>query len=410
MREPISDIEARAPDWPVDYILLKLAARCNIACTYCYWFRDQTVYDKPKTLLPEVETALIEKLERHIRTHGLKNFFILFHGGEPLLFGKRRFAALCAQLRDVEKRCDFKLKLAVTTNGILVDEDWARLFHEHQVGVTISVDGPTDVNDRRRVDFRGRGTYERVLRGVAALRGAGLEPGFLAVCDPQVDPGRICSFFLDEIGTKQFDILVPDRTHEDPPLPIGDFYTALFDLWHDRYAAEGVHIRFLESIAKGLLGFESRSESIGFGPNITTTLHTDGSLESLDVLRIGGDGLTASSFNILTHELQEARHDPFWREALHASLNLHDTCRACPYHFACGGGHLASRWSNAKRLDNPSAHCDELKKIFQHTWNRIAPDLYFETPAGRVELAQAFPGAMRGSCPPPNATAFRDAS
>lgn len=29
------------------FVLVKLASRCNIACTYCYWFRDDEVYKKP---------------------------------------------------------------------------------------------------------------------------------------------------------------------------------------------------------------------------------------------------------------------------------------------------------------------------------------------------------------------------
>ena len=36
------------------FILVKLAARCNINCSYCYWFRDKSVYDLPK-ILPDEE-------------------------------------------------------------------------------------------------------------------------------------------------------------------------------------------------------------------------------------------------------------------------------------------------------------------------------------------------------------------
>ncbi len=28
-------------------IVLKVASRCNLACTYCYWFRDGAVYQMP---------------------------------------------------------------------------------------------------------------------------------------------------------------------------------------------------------------------------------------------------------------------------------------------------------------------------------------------------------------------------
>src|SRR5262245_55456007 len=38
---------------PFAFVLVKLASRCNINCTYCYWFRDAEVYNKPAVLTIE---------------------------------------------------------------------------------------------------------------------------------------------------------------------------------------------------------------------------------------------------------------------------------------------------------------------------------------------------------------------
>jgi hypothetical protein len=37
-------------DQPISQLLVKVAARCNIDCSYCYWFRDAAVHDKPKLM------------------------------------------------------------------------------------------------------------------------------------------------------------------------------------------------------------------------------------------------------------------------------------------------------------------------------------------------------------------------
>src|SRR5579871_3011754 len=37
-------------DQPISQLLVKVATRCNIDCSYCYWFRDASVYDKPKLM------------------------------------------------------------------------------------------------------------------------------------------------------------------------------------------------------------------------------------------------------------------------------------------------------------------------------------------------------------------------
>lgn len=370
--------DSNSGEYVFSYILLKLAMRCNLDCTYCYWFTDESVYRKPAILRQDVEEAFIERLAAHVTKYELDEFYILLHGGEPLLFGKDRFLSFGYHLRQLEKRLNFRLQLGVTTNGVLIDAEWADILRALKVGVTVSIDGPQAIHDRYRVDFRGRGTFDRVLPAFAILRKAGIEPGVLAVCNPDRDPHELIRFFVDTVGSKRFDILVPDTNHEQPRSPIARFYTRLFDLWYDRYAQEGVEIRFIDSITKGLLGRESHSESIGYGPITTFTMLTDGSLEPLDVARTAGTAFTRTEYNILTHDFQSVQGDPLWRELYSASLNLAPACRRCSYHFACGGGHIASRWSKVNRFDNPSSYCDDFKQIFSHAWERIIPDLEIE--------------------------------
>src|SRR6516165_9930628 len=101
---------------PVAFVLVKLASRCNINCTYCYWFRDAEVYKKPAVLTPEAEDAFCQRLEEHIREFNLPVFLLVFYGGEPLLFPKRRFDALLKKLRDIEQRTGCVIKRGLTTN------------------------------------------------------------------------------------------------------------------------------------------------------------------------------------------------------------------------------------------------------------------------------------------------------
>src|SRR5215203_3078682 len=162
------------------YLLLKLAARCNFNCTYCYWFRDESVYDRPPILTAEAESSLLEKLESHVVRHNLEYFSVLFHGGEPLLFGKRRFVALLDRLALIQQRTGCKIRLSITTNGSLIDNEWAHLFRYFNVNPTVSIDGPPEIHDRARIDRAGRPTHIRVIRGLNLLRKVGIEPGVLS--------------------------------------------------------------------------------------------------------------------------------------------------------------------------------------------------------------------------------------
>src|SRR5271167_398303 len=54
---------------PISQLLVKVAARCNIDCSYCYWFRDAAVYDKPKLMSADVLRRLLQRIEEHVSEH-----------------------------------------------------------------------------------------------------------------------------------------------------------------------------------------------------------------------------------------------------------------------------------------------------------------------------------------------------
>jgi uncharacterized protein len=380
-------------------IIVKLASSCNLNCRYCYWFRDSEVYRKPRLLGLDVEDAFLHKLSAHLARYDLRRFSIEFHGGEPLLFGKQRFAGLCRRLNDLGTASGASIGLGVTTNGVLVDAEWAGLFQDLGVWVTLSIDGSARIHDRNRVGFAGEGTHAQVIDGLNMLRARGIEPGVLAFCDPATDPAEVLDALVNDLGITRLDILLPDATHDDSPPSVAAYGKKLFTLWYEHYSRRGIEISLPEEIARGLLGLRSRTEGIGYGPITTLTLMTDGGLEPLDVLRIAGHNFTKTVFNIKDHDLQDAQRDPLWQEVRRASLELPAVCRACPFLLPCGGGYLPTRWSRAGRFDNPSVYCDDLKAVFRHAWALISRDLRIEDRAEVLASPTLLPpGQQSGLC------------
>ena len=70
-------------------VVLKIASRCNINCSYCYVYNkgDLSYLKQPKIMSSEVVNALIVKAKNHCEAHNLDYFEFIFHGGEPLLTG-----------------------------------------------------------------------------------------------------------------------------------------------------------------------------------------------------------------------------------------------------------------------------------------------------------------------------------
>jgi uncharacterized protein len=374
---------------PINTLIVKLAARCNMKCTYCYWFRDHDVLARPARMPDAVVDAFVARLQTHMARPDVDRMTVVLHGGEPLLFGKPRFARLCRRLREAEQATGTDLSLHITTNGILIDDEWAALFRAFDLGVTVSIDGPPEVHDTHRPDLRGRPTHQSVVAGIRQLRAMGIEPGVLSVCDPGSAPDALFSHLVDELDVRGFDVLIPDATHEDHPASVARFYQGLFDAWWRRFgegvpADDGngeVRIRFFDGAIRALAGYWSGIESVGYGPVESATVCTDGAIEVQDVCRIAGDGSTVSPLNVLTDDLDDIRADRLWQELWQASVELAPACQGCPFERSCGGGHIASRWSNARRFDNPSVYCHDLQAILTHIWDRVGPTLRYEVTA-----------------------------
>ena len=98
------------------------------------------------------------------------------------------------------------------------------MLKTHEVAVSISLDGPPEINDKYRVDFKGNDTLAQTLKGLECLRKGGVEPSLISVCNPATDPEKVLAFVVNELGFTEFDILPPDATHIDNPPPIADYF------------------------------------------------------------------------------------------------------------------------------------------------------------------------------------------
>jgi uncharacterized protein len=367
---------------PISQMLVKVATRCNIDCSYCYWFRDATVYDKPKLMSEEVLHRLLQRTEEHVAKHSLVDFPIILHGGEPLLWGVENFHRIAEACEAISSRTGCEIPIAVTTNGVLIDDDWLNCFEAHNISVAISLDGPAHIHDIHRRTFQGTGTHAAVERAARMLASRDIGTIALAVCNPAHPPKQYVEFFA-ECGIANYDIMIPDATVDETPPSIAAFYNGLFDLWLGANRDKPtVNIRIISDMITALLGSNSQTEGVGYKPVELCTIMTDGSVEAHDVLRIAGDGFTQTTFNIFEHAIDEVRNEPRWRAARNASIKLCEKCQHCKFMSACGGGYLPHRFSKKNGYDNPSVYCDDLYSMFENMQSVLESQLYISKPGG----------------------------
>lgn len=363
----------RNPPPPINELILKLASRCNINCSYCYWFRDPLVMSSPKIIQPDVITAFITKLSEHVSHYAMKRFSITFHGGEPTLFPLERFEALCHSLKTVELTTDCQISLSMQSNGLLIDKRWIDILKKYDVVLGISMDGEQQVHDKYRIDHKGRGTYLKTVAAIKRIREAGLSVYILSVADPKTGATKFVKHLVDQLGINQFDSLIPCLHHENKVESIANYYCDLFDHYVNELVDQNVGIRILDKYMKRMV-LSAQQQNSGPGFISSVALLTDGSLEATDDLR-GASELAPSQINIKTNRLQQVCEDPLWQEIYHSSLNLSEKCLSCEFKNTCAGGPMATRWSDKNRFNNPSVYCNDLFKIMTHMKNRLMPHI-----------------------------------
>ena len=143
----------------VKALCLHVAHTCNLNCDYC--FASQGKYHGDRALMSfEVGKQALDFLMDHSGTR--RNLEVDFFGGEPLMnwdVVKR----LVQYARSVEKERGKNFRFTLTTNGMLIDDDVIDVANREMSNVVLSLDGRTEINDRTRVDYQGRGSYDRIV-------------------------------------------------------------------------------------------------------------------------------------------------------------------------------------------------------------------------------------------------------
>ncbi|MGH3264881.1 MAG: radical SAM protein, partial [Trebonia sp.] len=210
---------------PFRQFVLKVHSRCDLACDHCYVYEhaDQSWRGKPTVISAETVARTADRIAEHVGDHHLSGVRVILHGGEPLLAGAARLAAIIRGLRRaIDPVC--RLDLRIHTNGVRLDAELCELFLAERVRVGISLDGDRAANDLHRRYANGRSSYDQVVRAITLLRRErfhAIYAGLLATIDVRSDPVAVYRA-LAALEPPNLDFLLPHATWDNPPPRIGE--------------------------------------------------------------------------------------------------------------------------------------------------------------------------------------------
>lgn len=373
------------PVVPFGTYIAKVASVCNLNCTYCFVYNkgDERWRRQPKLMPPEVMRQTAARIVEHCRANGQASIELIFHGGEPLAGGLRHLRGLVRAVEEEFAGSGVRCRLAMQSNGLLFTEAIGDFFLEKGLTVGISIDGPPRINDRFRVDRRGRGSsarLERKLRLLTSEKYRRIFTGFLVVINPEFDPVEIIDYLM-QFEPPGFDFLLPyDNYDNRPPLKdsfdsevYGNWLVRAFDHWYAKNLK--VRIRNFNSILRLLLGGHSLVESLGAGQVTLIVIEANGEMEAVDSLKASFEGATKLGLNVFNNSFDDAAQHFKVRARQLGANGLSEQCRRCAIVNVCGGGYLPNRYSSKNGFDNPSIYCRDLAKLIYHVHDRVSGSL-----------------------------------
>lgn len=364
---------------------------CNLCCEYCFYREKQAFFPEglPLFMSEEVLTAYVKE---YIRCQPGPSVLFDWQGGEPCLRGIEFFRQAIA----LQNRFGMGKAISNTlqTNGTLIDEAWCRFLSKNNFLVGLSIDGPSSIHDRYRMDKNGNPTCDKVYQTFQLMRRHSVNVNVLATVNRESSrhPLEVYRFFKD-MGVQyiQFIPVVerlagPEAEKLGLPLCLPPSLTCEKNItavtpWSVEPEAYGTFlIRIYEEWIKNDVGkifvmnFEwSLGAWVGAGPGVCYMSPRCGT--NL-ILEYNGDIYCCDHFmypeyrlgNILDNGLDKILHSG--KHTAFGALKetaLPASCRGCDFLFVCRGACPKHRFTLSPQAEPGLNYlCPGLKNFYRH--------------------------------------------
>lgn len=350
---------------------------CNLKCGYCFYLEKERLFPEHGNfrMSDEVLSAFIRQ---YIDAQPGEEVEFVWQGGEPTLLGIDFFKK-AIDLQDQHKK-DKNIRNCFQTNGVLLNDEWCEFLKKHDFLVGISLDGPKDVHDLYRRDREGRGSFDRVMRGLELLKKHDVKFNVLAcVAKGTAEKPLEVYRFLKDNGVRymQFTAVV-EREPVSPgskvarwtvdPEKYGNFLIGIFDEW----VKNDVGKMFVMNFEWALNAWAGKDPSVCiFARKCGRSL----------VIEHNGDVYSCDHYvypqyrlgNVLETGLKDLAELPVQVSFGAAkSEKLPSHCRSCRFLFACRGECPKRRFARSPYGgEGVNYLCKGYKKYFKHVNNAM---------------------------------------
>lgn len=345
---------------PLSIMIKPASSLCNLRCKYCFYC--DVAAHRDVFSLGKMEESTAENLIKSALSfaEGCSVAFA-FQGGEPLIAGKEYFENFVSLVKRHNSR-NSEIFYSIQTNGTLVDDEWARFFHDNKFLVGLSLDGDYEGN-KFRVDDKGQNSYYKITKAANKFIKHKVEFNILTVltgyCAENAE--RIYKHFRS-MGYKYLQFIpclrpMGDTTQSELYMTTdqyADFLIRIFNLYvKDFTRGNYVSIRQFDNWVRMYLG--ERPEQCGLAGHCTHQFVAEGNgniypcdFYCTDEWLLG---------NINDKSLQEMAKSKTAYNFIKESLDVSERCKSCRFYALC-------RQGGCKRNRESGDYCSSYMKFF----------------------------------------------
>lgn len=359
---------------PITIMIKPVSGSCNMDCSYCFYKDEMNNRTVPNYGIMHDDTTEILVKRAFEFAEGSVSF--AFQGGEPTLIGVEYYKRF---VEFVEKHNEGRIAVqyALQTNGMLIDDEWAKFLSKNEFLVGLSLDGPKSIHNKCRKSVQGMGTFDDVIKAADILKSSDIEFNILSVVSKEVatHPEKVYHF-LKKNGFKHLQF-VPcldkiQGSSEDryalKAVEYGDFLVRIFNLWkNDFYKGDLISIRLFDNLLAMIKGYLPEACDMRGQCSFNTVVEADGTVYPCDFYVIDEWNLG----NIKDVSLAELHQTDNMRDFISISKQVDQHCMACEFLRICRGG--CRRYRDPKLDNNLSRNvlCEGLYRFYTESMDDL---------------------------------------
>lgn len=365
------------------HVMLIPTLGCPSHCNYCWSSEEGS---------PIMSIDTIKEVVEWLKNFRDDSVTFTFHGGEPLLAGADFYRKALPLLS--EDLSHLKPAFALQTNLWRLTPELAQVLAEHNIPIGSSLDGPQELNDLQR----GKGYYEKTLRGYKIAKDNGLQVQFICTFTSHSVKFKedIFNFFLENGSTLKLHPALPSLRDKNPekwaldPEEYGELLVYLLDKYLERMGE--IEIRNINDLCRCV--FTGRGTVCTFADCMG------------NIFAVGPDGSIYPCYrfvgmpkyimgNVRDHPSKEDLAKSYaWKLMFQYKEYVDQHCKGCAHIRYCRGGCPYNAIAPAEgEIRGVDPHCVAYKRIFREITDRFNNELLGSS---GMEMFGLQPGPVKG--------------